>query len=266
MSATDEHAFVNLKNVDIIYGDDSSGVKALEGTNLHVEKGSFIAVVGPSGCGKSSLMRLVTGLIPPSAGTIKVANKPVNGPLKIAGMAFQNPTLLPWRNTLDNVMLPLEIVDGYRKDLKRDRLKYEEKAYALLETVGLKDFAMSAPHELSGGMKQRVSLCRALMHEPQLLMLDEPFAALDAFTREELWGVLQKLWMEQRFTVILVTHDLREAIYLSQKIYVMSSRPGKIVIEKNVEFDFPRSLSDTYKPDFVALVEELRNHISLERQ
>ena len=161
MSATDEHAFVNLKNVDIIYGDDASGVKALEGTDLHVEKGSFIAVVGPSGCGKSSLMRLVTGLIPPSAGTIKVANKPVNGPLKIAGMAFQNPTLLPWRNTLDNVMLPLEIVDGYRKDLKRNRLKYEEKAYDLLETVGLKDFAMSAPHELSGGMKQRVSLCRS---------------------------------------------------------------------------------------------------------
>ena len=130
MSVSNEQAFVSLKDVDIIYGDDASSVKALEGTNLHVEKGSFIAVVGPSGCGKSSLMRLVTGLIPPSAGTVKVADKLVNGPLKIAGMAFQNPTLLPWRNTLDNVMLPLEIVEGYRKDLGRNRSKYQEKAYA----------------------------------------------------------------------------------------------------------------------------------------
>ena len=266
MSISVEQAFVSLNNVDIIYGDDASGVKALEGTNLHVEEGAFIAVVGPSGCGKSSLMRLVTGLIPPSAGSVEVANKPVNGPLKIAGMAFQNPTLLPWRNTLENVMLPLEIVNAHRKDLRKNRSSYEQKAYELLDTVGLKDFALSAPHELSGGMKQRVSLCRALMHEPRLLMLDEPFAALDAFTREELWNVLQKLWMEKRFTVILVTHDLREAIYLSQKIYVMSSRPGKIVVNKDVHFDFPRSLKDTYKPNFVALVEELRSHISFERQ
>ncbi|MEL6522762.1 MAG: ABC transporter ATP-binding protein [Pseudomonadota bacterium] len=257
---------VDIDAVEVIYGGTADGVKAIENTSFSVPDGGFAAVVGPSGCGKSSLMRLVTGLIAPTRGEVRVSGAAVDGPLKIAGMAFQNPTLLPWRSTLENVMLPLEIVQPHRAQLRSKRKEYTERAMALLESVGLADFADKAPYELSGGMQQRASLCRALVHEPQLLMLDEPFAALDAFTREELWGVLQELWMERRFTVILVTHDLREAVYLSDRILVMSARPGRIVAERKVEMPFPRSLDDTFTPEFVEIVHELRDHISRERK
>lgn len=257
---------VDIKDVDIVYSGAADGVQALKGASFSVPKGGLAAVVGPSGCGKSSLMRLVTGLIPPTRGSVKVAGQVVDGPLKIAGMAFQNPTLLPWRTTLGNVMLPLEIVEPHRNRLRANRREYVDRAMALLESVGLADFADKSPWELSGGMQQRASLCRSLMHEPELLMLDEPFAALDAFTREELWGVLQDLWMERRFTVILVTHDLREAVYLADRIHVMSARPGKIVATRDIDMPFPRGLDDTYKPEFVDIVHELRAHISRERQ
>lgn len=257
--------FVTLDAVDLVYGRGYARTKALEGTSVSVERGGFAAVVGPSGCGKSSLMKLVTGLIRPTNGAVGVAGKNVDGPVSIAGMAFQNPTLLPWRNTIQNVMLPLEVVEPHASHLSRERRMYEEKAEALLESVGLAGFAKSAPWELSGGMQQRVSLCRALIHEPQLLMLDEPFAALDAFTREELWGVLQSLWMERRFTVILVTHDLREAVYLADTIHVMSSRPGRVVASRDVPLPRPRTLEDTFRGAFVDIVHELRDHISRER-
>lgn len=260
-----QQPLVEIDNVDVVYGGEG-GVTALKQASFSVPEGGFAAVVGPSGCGKSSLMRLVTGLMPATQGQIRVAGELVNGPLKIAGMAFQNATLLPWRSTLENVMLPLEIVEPHRSQLRSQRKEYTDRAMALLESVGLEDFADSAPYELSGGMQQRASLCRALIHEPALLMLDEPFAALDAFTREELWGVLQELWMERKFTVILVTHDLREATYLSDHIHVMSARPGRIVVTREVPLTFPRSLDDTYKPEFIAVVQELRDHISRERQ
>lgn len=264
--ASRAEALVDISDVDIVYGGTDEGVTALKGATFSVPKGGFAAVVGPSGCGKSSLMRLVTGLMPPTRGSVRVSGAEVDGPLKIAGMAFQNPTLLPWRNTLQNVMLPLEIVQPHRSRLRSHRKEYVDKAMALLESVGLADFADKAPYELSGGMQQRASLCRALMHEPTLLMLDEPFAALDAFTREELWGVLQELWMERRFTVILVTHDLREATYLSERIHVMSARPGRIVATRDIDMPFPRTLEDTFTPAFVDIVHELRDHISRERQ
>lgn len=257
---------VDISDVDVVYGGGEAGVQALKGASFSVPKGGFAAVVGPSGCGKSSLMRLVTGLIPPSSGMVRVAGQVVDGPLKISGMAFQNPTLLPWRSTLENVMLPLEIVEPHRQRLRSHRKEYVDRAMALLDSVGLAEFADNAPWELSGGMQQRTSLCRALIHEPELLMLDEPFAALDAFTREELWGVLQDLWMERRFTVILVTHDLREAVYLADKIHVMSARPGNIVATRDIDLPFPRTLDDTFTPGFVDIVHELRAHISRERQ
>ncbi|MEM9430891.1 MAG: ABC transporter ATP-binding protein [Pseudomonadota bacterium] len=259
-------AFVEIDDVDVTYRSADAEVTALSGTAFSVPRGGFAAVVGPSGCGKSSLMRLVTGLMTPTSGTIRVAGSAVDGPLKIAGMAFQNPTLLPWRTTLKNVMLPLEIVEPHRSQLSRKKAEYTERAMALLRSVGLEEFADRAPYELSGGMQQRASLCRALVHEPDLLMLDEPFAALDAFTREELWGVLQALWMERRFTVILVTHDLREAAFLADRIHVMSARPGRIVATKEVPLPFPRSLEDTFKPEFVDIVHELRGLIARERQ
>ncbi|WP_244644246.1 ABC transporter ATP-binding protein [Azorhizobium oxalatiphilum] len=238
------------------------GLKALNNTNMAIEKGRFIAVVGPSGCGKSSLMKLVTGLQPPTQGSVSVNGAKVNGPLKIVGMAFQNPSLLPWRPLLSNVMLPLEIVQPHRSRLRANKAEYLAKARALLETVGLQEFETKFPWMLSGGMQQRANLCRSLIHDPDLLMLDEPFGALDAFTREELWGVLQEVWMERRFTCILVTHDLREAAYLADTIYVMSARPGTIIARHEVDLPRPRTVDTTFEPRFVDLVHTIRSEIA----
>lgn len=253
--------FVELDRVALRYGGPD-GTLALDGTSLKIAPGEFAAVVGPSGCGKSSLMKLVTGLHPASDGAVLVADHEVAGPLKIVGMAFQNPTLLPWRTTIENVMLPLEIVEPHRSRLRRERRAYEERARALLATVGLAGFEDRNPWQLSGGMQQRASLCRALIHDPQLLMLDEPFGALDAFTREELWAVLQDLWMRRKFTVVLVTHDLREAVYLADRVHVMSARPGRIVASQAVDLPRPRTLETTFEPAFVDIVHTLRDHIS----
>ncbi len=253
---------VDIRDITLTYRGAAGDVTALAGTTLNVARGEFTAVVGPSGCGKSSLMRLVTGLVRPTAGDIAVFGDPVRGPLKIAGMAFQNPNLLPWRKVIDNVLLPLEIVQPHRGRFRAEKAKYRAQALALLQTVGLDGFAERFPWELSGGMQQRVSLCRSLIHQPALLMLDEPFAALDAFTREELWCVLRDLWQELKFTVILVTHDLREAVFLADTIHVMSARPGHIVMTKNVEFPRPRELDLCYAREFTDIVHELRNKIA----
>ncbi|MDP2698486.1 ABC transporter ATP-binding protein [Thalassospira sp.] len=252
-------SFVELSNVTLRYGDDAD--LAMDTTNMKIAKGEFIAVVGPSGCGKSSLLKLVSGLMPPSDGTVIVDNKEVAGPLKIVGMAFQNPTLLPWRTTLENVLLPLEIVKPHRNLLRKNKAEYIDRARQLLATVGLEGCEDKYPWELSGGMQQRASLCRALIHEPDLLMLDEPFGALDAFTREELWDILQALWMRKPFTVILVTHDLREAAYLADTIYVMSKRPGRILVARENTLARPRDQETTFTPPFIDLVHELRSHI-----
>ena len=259
-----ESPFVALEAVSLRYGE-SDGVLALEHVDLSVKPGEFAAVVGPSGCGKSSLMKLVTGLLPCTSGAIRVAGRTVDGPLKIVGMAFQNPTLLPWRNTLLNTMLPLEIVQPHRRRLRRHRDEYVAMARALLASVGLEGFEDKQPWMLSGGMQQRASLCRALIHKPELLMLDEPFAALDAFTREELWSVLQDLWLERKFTCILVTHDLREAAYLADVIFVMTARPGRITAVHRMDLPRPRTLDMTFEPKFIEVVHGIRNQIALAR-
>jgi NitT/TauT family transport system ATP-binding protein len=255
-------ASVDIGAVTLTYKGMSGGVLALQGTTLNVRRGEFAAVVGPSGCGKSSLMKLVTGLVAPDSGDIVIFGNKVRGPVKIAGMAFQNPNLLPWRKVIDNVLLPLEIVRPHRERFRRHRQEYREQAIALLKTVGLDDFADRFPWELSGGMQQRVSLCRALIHEPALLMLDEPFAALDAFTREELWCVLRDLWQKLGFTVILVTHDLREAAFLADRVHVMSARPGRIVMTKEIGLPRPRDLDICFAPEFTDIVHELRAKIA----
>ena len=242
----------------------SNRIQALDDATLSIDKGEFIAVVGPSGCGKSTLMKLVTGLLPASSGEVKVAGAKVTGPIKGVGMAFQNPTLMPWRTTMDNILLPMEVVEPHKRRFRRNRAEYEERAMKLLKTVGLADFARRYPWQLSGGMQQRSNLCRALIHEPELLMLDEPFGALDAFTREELWGVMQALWMEKRFTGVLVTHDLREAVYLADTVYVMSRRPGRIVMAKRIDLPRPRTLASTFEPAFVDIVHGLRDRIHQE--
>ena len=256
---------VKIENVDMRYGGEG-GVLAVSGLTLNVRKGEFAAVVGPSGCGKSTLMRLVTGLHIPQTGKVEVAGQAVTEPISIVGMAFQNPTMLPWRTTLDNILLPLEIVERHRKRLRKHKAEYVAKAEKLLETVGLKGFGNRYPWQLSGGMQQRANLCRALIHEPELLMLDEPFGALDAFTREELWQVIRDLHAAQGVTIVLVTHDLREAVYLADRVFVMSARPGKVLHEHRIEFARPRDLELMYDPAFTEKVHELRGEIADARQ
>ena len=243
------------------YGRGNSSVRAIEDVSLDIAKGEFIAVVGPSGCGKSSLMKLISGLHPPLAGTLTIEDKPVKGPLKSVGMAFQNSNLLPWRNALENVLLPLEIVEPHRSRIRNEKKQYREKAIKLLESVGLAGFAEKHPWELSGGMQQRTSICRALIHEPEILMLDEPFGALDAFTREELWCALRDLQAARKVTVMLVTHDLREAVFLADTVYVMSNRPGRILKRCEVNIPRPRDLEVTYTQQFQDIVHELRHLI-----
>jgi NitT/TauT family transport system ATP-binding protein len=250
---------VKLDRVSMAYGRGAAAVRAIDEVTLDIARGEFIAVVGPSGCGKSSLMRLISGLHPPLGGTLIVEGKPVTGPLRSVGMAFQNSNLLPWRTATDNVLLPLEIVEPYRSDFSKER--YAGKARSLLESVGLGGFTEKHPWELSGGMQQRTSICRALIHEPEILLLDEPFGALDAFTREELWCALRDLQAARKVTVMLVTHDLREAVFLADTVYVMSSRPGRIVHRCAVDIARPRDLEVTYTQQFVDIVHELRSLI-----
>lgn len=260
--------FIQLSDVTLRYG---GGTVALSNTDLRIEQGDFVALVGPSGCGKSTILKLVGGLLKPSSGGVLVARREVaaadgsnaGGQRVRIGLAFQNPTMLPWLTIRENVMIPLKIVDPFRQDYaKKKKGEYAERADALLAQVGLKGFGDKRPWQLSGGMLQRASLCRALVHEPQLLLLDEPFGALDQFTREELWDIMQALWMRQRPTVLLVTHDLRESAYLANRICVMSSRPGRILEERDVSFARPRTLESSYSPEFATLVQDLRMRIA----
>jgi NitT/TauT family transport system ATP-binding protein len=259
-------AFVDFHNVWLAYNREllAKGQFAVEDINLKVAEGEFIAIVGPSGCGKSTFMKLATGLKQPSVGTVIIGGQEVKGPLKITGMAFQAPSLLPWRTTLQNVMLPLEIVEPYRSQFKERRAEFEAKARTLLQSVGLGGYEDRFPWQLSGGMQQRASICRALVHEPKLL-LDEPFGALDAFTREELWCTLRDLQAAQKFNVILVTHDLRESVFLADTVYVMSKSPGRFVLRKTIDLPRPRDLETTYTPQFTDIVHELRGHIGAVR-
>jgi NitT/TauT family transport system ATP-binding protein len=268
MNAGSDASFVDFRDVWLAYNDEllRAGQFAVEAIDLQVRQGEFIAIVGPSGCGKSTFMKLATGLRPPSRGRILIDGQPVTGPLKISGMAFQAPSLLPWRTTVDNVLLPLEIVEPYRSQFKHKRREFEERARALLRKVGLAGYEDKFPWQLSGGMQQRASICRALVHEPKMLLLDEPFGALDAFTREELWCILRDLWTEQRFNVVLVTHDLRESVFLADTVYVMSRSPGRFVVKRQIELPRPRDLEITYTREFTDIVHELRGHIGATRK
>ncbi len=260
--------FVELSDVTLAYG---GGTIALSSTNLRIEQGDFVALVGPSGCGKSTILKLVAGLLQPTSGGVLTARREVTSaggrsaqPSEVRiGLAFQNPTMLPWLTIRENVMIPLKIVEPFRRDWARKRKgEYAERAEALLAQVGLSGFGDKRPWQLSGGMLQRASLCRALVHQPQLLLLDEPFGALDQFTREELWDIMQTLWLRERPTVLLVTHDLRESAYLANRICVMSARPGRILQEREVPFARPRTLEASYAPDFAQLVQQLRMRIA----
>ena len=257
---------IELSEVSVTFGRGERAVPALSTTTLRIGDGEFVALVGPSGCGKSTILRLVAGLVQPTTGVVILGGREVAARALRIGMAFQNPTMLPWLTIEQNIMLPLKIVEPYRSQFRKlHRTTFRDKANALLEQVGLKGFARRFPWQLSGGMLQRANLCRALIHEPRMLLLDEPFGALDQFTREELWSILQQLWMLHQPTVLLVTHDLREAGFLGSRICVMSARPGRLLDDRRVTFARPRTVAMTFEPDFVALNQRLREFIVGER-
>jgi NitT/TauT family transport system ATP-binding protein len=253
---------IDIEKVEVTFGDAKNPITALAETSLRMAHGEFVALVGPSGCGKSTILKLIAGTLSPTRGHVFVAGREIGAnPVRI-GMAFQNPTLLPWLNVRDNVMLPLKIVPPFKRGFgKKRRTEYRDRVEASLSQVGLAGFGDKFPWQLSGGMQQRASLCRALIHDPTLLLLDEPFGALDQFTREELWEIMQDLWVEKRPTVVLVTHDLKEAAYLASRICVMQARPGRIIEDSVVPFPRPRSIEVSFKPDFVSLTQRLRERI-----
>ena len=255
--------FVDIDEVSVSYNLGEPPV--LEGASLQMSKGEFVALVGPSGCGKSTFMKLMSGLLKADQGSVVVANQEVTRPLGNVGMAFQNSVMLPWRTTLNNLLLPLEIARPHRETFRQNWEAHANKAIELLSSVGLEDVAEKFPWELSGGMRQRASLCRALIHEPEVLMLDEPFGALDAFTREELWCVLRDLWQERKFTVLLVTHDLIESAFLADRVLVMSNRPGRVIMELEIPFKRPRDLDIRFEKEFVDIVHQLRDQIRTAR-
>lgn len=257
---------IELSQTAVTFGRGDKAVPALSPTSLRIADGDFVALVGPSGCGKSTILKLVGGLVAPTSGVVVVGGREVAAKALRIGMAFQNPTMLPWMTIEKNIMLPLKIVEPFRSEYStKKKTEFRDRAHALLEQVGLRGFDQHFPWQLSGGMLQRANLCRALIHEPRLLLLDEPFGALDQFTREELWGVLQSLWMTRKPTVLLVTHDLKEAGFLASRICVMSARPGRILEDSPVAFARPRTIAMTFEPEFVKLNQQLRDLIVVAR-
>ena len=246
---------LNITNLSADYG----GKPALQDINLTLDSGELLVVLGPSGCGKTTLLNLIAGFVPYQHGTIQLEGKKVEGPGAERGVVFQNEGLLPWRNVQENVAFGLQLAGIHREQ----RL---ETARAMLKKVGLEGAEKRYIWQLSGGQRQRVGIARALAANPQLLLLDEPFGALDAFTREELWCILRDLWTEQQFNVILVTHDLRESVFLADTVYVMSKSPGRFVVKKEIELPRPRDLEVTYTKEFTDIVHELRGHIGALRK
>lgn len=260
--------FVEFNRVWLAYNDELAhrGEFAVEDVSLRVEPGEFIAIVGPSGCGKSTFMKLATGLRPATRGVVKVAGEKVTGPLQQVGMAFQAPTLLPWRTTLDNVMLPLEIVEPYRSTLRARRDEYVARARELLRTVGLAGYEDKYPWQLSGGMQQRAAICRALVHDPKIVLMDEPFGALDALTRERMNLQLQRIHFETRKTIFLITHSIPESVFLADRVIVMTDRPGAIAAIYDVPLPRPRTLEMMGAPAFTELARQVRSHFYAQGQ
>ncbi len=246
---------IGIDDVSLVYRAKNSAVHALDRVSLGASEGEFVALLGPSGCGKSTLLKLVSGLIPPTSGVIRVNRQPVRGPTASIGIVFQNPVLMAWRSALRNILLQIEI-----RGLPVE--KYRATAQELIQLVGLEGFENAYPHQLSGGMQQRVGLCRALIHDPDLLLMDEPFGALDALTREQMNAELQRIWMERRKTVLFITHSISEAVYLADRVLVMSPRPGRIVGEIKVDLARPRTVASTEQPEFARLTRQVRRHLN----
>jgi NitT/TauT family transport system ATP-binding protein len=239
----------------LTYQTRRGSIIALDGVDLAVARGAFVSLIGSSGCGKTSLLKMFAGLLAPTAGAIRLDGTPVTGPDRRIGIAFQRPTLMPWKTVLENVLVPA-------RAQHRDAAASLRHAEALLSLVGLTGFAQDYPRELSGGMQQRVGLARMLVHEPEVLLLDEPFAALDALTREELMVELQRLWLARARTALFVTHSIAEAAFLSDRVLVMSPRPGRIVADFSIDFSRPRPLSLLESEQFGAVTGEIRRALN----
>ncbi|MGE5203601.1 MAG: ABC transporter ATP-binding protein [Acidobacteriota bacterium] len=253
--ATPIPAVIHVRDLTKTYGTRHGEVHALEDIHFEVGEGEFIAIVGPSGCGKSTLLKILAGLLPASTGVAMLRGTPILGPRRDIGMVFQAPVLFPWRSVLDNVLLPADV-----QRLGRERLR--ETALDLLRLVGLQGFERRYPWELSGGMQQRVAIVRALIHDPAMLLMDEPFGALDAMTREQMNLELQRIWLERRKTVVFITHSIPEAVFLADRVLVMTPRPGRIAEAVSIEIPRPRSLDVMATPAFGTYAQRIRAHFN----
>jgi NitT/TauT family transport system ATP-binding protein len=245
---------VSIEGVRKVYGHGAKAVEALRSVSFSVEPGQFVSILGPSGCGKSTLLNMVAGLDHPSAGAVRLHGDPIVVPRREVGIVFQDAVLLPWKTALQNVLFPIHI-------MKLRTADFEARARALLDAVGLGAFADHRPSELSGGMRQRVAICRALIHDPEVLLMDEPFSALDTITRDQMNVMLMQIWERFRRTALFVTHSIREAVYLSDRVIVMGRRPSQIIADAVIEFPRPRTLALGETKEFNSICAMLRTRI-----
>ncbi len=242
---------IAVDDVSLSYGGKGAGVLALDRISFDIPDGSFVAIVGPSGCGKSTILKILAGLLPPTSGQARLRGSPITGPRRDIGVVFQSPVLFPWRDVLANVMLPGDVQ-------RLDKAEMRQRALDLVKLVGLSGFEHRYPRELSGGMQQRVGIIRALLHDPALLLMDEPFGALDAMTRETMNVELQRIWMERKKTVLFITHSTSEAVFLADRVIAMTPRPGRIADAFVVDLPRPRPLEVMNTPEFGAYVKRVR--------
>jgi NitT/TauT family transport system ATP-binding protein len=246
-------AILKVADVSLVYRTVRGEIEALREVDLSVGAGEFVALLGPSGCGKSTLLKIAAGLLRPSSGRVTLGQAPVTAPRTDVGVAFQRPLLLPWKTVRDNVLVPIRAA-------RLPSAGMLERCAALLELMGLSEFATNYPRELSGGMQQRVGLARMLIHDPSLLLMDEPFAALDAMTRETLSLELQRIWMRYAKSVLFITHSIAEAVFLSDRVLVMSARPGRVIESLDIDLPRPRTLETMASAAFTAACDHLRRH------
>ncbi|HEU5017593.1 MAG TPA: ABC transporter ATP-binding protein [Pseudolabrys sp.] len=254
MSVQQSSEMVRVDGVRKVFGDGPKALEALRSVSFAVETGQFVSILGPSGCGKSTLLNMVAGLDHPSTGTVRIQNELVVVPRREIGIVFQDAVLLPWKTALENVLFPIRI-------MKLPLADYEPRARELLDAVGLAAFMDHRPSQLSGGMRQRVAICRGLIHDPEVLLMDEPFSALDTITRDQMNVMLMQIWERFKRTALFVTHSIREAAYLSDRVIVMGRRPSQIICDEVIRFPRPRPLSIMDSAEFNALCAKLRAKI-----
>jgi NitT/TauT family transport system ATP-binding protein len=253
-SANNQRPLLQVKDLGVTFIDEKGSLQALKGIDFSVEREQFVCVVGPSGSGKSTLIRVLAGLLAPSAGQVVLEGSPITQPRQGVGIVFQKANLMPWRSVIRNITLPLEI-------LNVSPAEAGARAQDLIDLVGLSGFEDWLPRDLSGGMLQRVAIARSLVQEPELLLLDEPFGALDALTREKMGAELLRIWEKHKKTVIMITHDISEAVFLADRVLAISPQPGEIRLDLSIDLSRPRQESDRFSPGFVNLTKQLREAI-----